>query len=641
MSPSYHLSRDDLRDIALSTLQALDEGEYFPPGAVDPYDLTMKIQWTDDNTRYYGPDAGEGGDILESEFIRINEEGGNEGKDEKGEEGDKMSAGEQDKNASSLDGTKHGSNGSDNIATAALEAENKQIDDNSNSKAQAQVEAPIPPNPTRDATIWLGEYSTLVGARKIHLALASSPDSSPNKKIGILNFASAKKPGGEFINGSQDQEESIALTSTLFPSFITPAALSFYTHYRADPSNAYYTHAMVYSPGVVLIRDDNGEWRSPVKVDVLTSAAVNAGEIRRGLEKEERLRREREELEIWRRRGEERRRQREKAIIEKEKIMAEKERLRKEKEISKREQEKLKEKAEAGKLKKEKAGSTKLWKGTAKSGDGNGTKETEKVKETYSGSEKEETSSEDQKERDREIEKEKEEENEKAENENEEENEENENDGEIKTAEENTESKGASIQDVQPQSETTPEVSKEPTSSTTILHPLSQTQPSQAPKPDPEISYIRRLYNAESQIQHTMYTRISRILHLFQLHQTPYLILGSFGTDVFQNNTDLVATIFAELLVKPSGRFKNVFKTVVFAILGKETVRVFGNVFMRVEKRAKRMRGETGGSCVLLDGDVSDMDVREGAAERMMRMMRWQARRTALAEAAQAENRRR
>ena len=39
---------------------------------------------------------------------------------------------------------------------------------------------------------------------------------------------------------------------------------------------------MVYSPGIVLLRDDDGECRSPVE-DVLTSAAVNAGGFRRGL----------------------------------------------------------------------------------------------------------------------------------------------------------------------------------------------------------------------------------------------------------------------------------------------------------------------------------------------------------------------
>ena len=52
--------------------------------------------------------------------------------------------------------------------------------------------------------------------------------------------------------------------------------------------------------------------------------------------------------------------------------------------------------------------------------------------------------------------------------------------------------------------------------------------------------------NAEMQIQQTMYARISRI------------VLGTGAT-------------IADLLVEPNGRFTDVFQTVVFAILGKET----------------------------------------------------------------------
>ena len=40
-----------------------------------------------------------------------------------------------------------------------------------------------------------------------------------------------------------------------------------------------------------------------------------------------------------------------------------------------------------------------------------------------------------------------------------------------------------------------------------------------------------------------------------------------------QNHIDVTATIFADLLVEPNGRFKDVLQTVVFAILGKETVK--------------------------------------------------------------------
>ena len=54
-------------------------------------------------------------------------------------------------------------------------------------------------------TIYVGECSTLVGARKVYLALAINADPSVKKKIGVLNFASAKNPGGRFMNGYQNQ----------------------------------------------------------------------------------------------------------------------------------------------------------------------------------------------------------------------------------------------------------------------------------------------------------------------------------------------------------------------------------------------------------------------------------------------------
>ena len=71
--------REHFRYIALSTLRTLDEGEYFPPGQDGPYDLKMKILRTNENTRYYGPDAGECGEILGSEFTKINEESNKDG----------------------------------------------------------------------------------------------------------------------------------------------------------------------------------------------------------------------------------------------------------------------------------------------------------------------------------------------------------------------------------------------------------------------------------------------------------------------------------------------------------------------------------------------------------------------------------
>jgi hypothetical protein len=200
------LDRDTLQYIAQSTLETLDEGEYFPPGQDGPYDLSVKIQWSEENTRYYGPDAGKGGEILESEFIKINEEGG-ENKD------GNTATGEEANNASFLN-ERQRENESEKSAAAASKSHD---DDNANPKVQTRVQATVSPDPPKRAThvnahntaifigkIFIGEYSTLVGARKIHLALARRP-SIANKKIGVLNFASAKKPGGDFMNGSHAQ----------------------------------------------------------------------------------------------------------------------------------------------------------------------------------------------------------------------------------------------------------------------------------------------------------------------------------------------------------------------------------------------------------------------------------------------------
>ncbi|KAF9268517.1 hypothetical protein L218DRAFT_983944 [Marasmius fiardii PR-910] len=130
---------------------------------------------------------------------------------------------------------------------------------------------------SKKAQISLFEATTLQGAR--HLA-ANIPSQSKDT-IGILNFASAKKPGGGFLTGSQAQEESIARSSSLYPSLMTDTAQTFYAYHKKRSSNCYYSHAMIYSPGVILLRDDDGLWLEPLEVDVLTSPAVNAGEVRK------------------------------------------------------------------------------------------------------------------------------------------------------------------------------------------------------------------------------------------------------------------------------------------------------------------------------------------------------------------------
>ncbi|QEL13241.1 TIGR02452 family protein [Limnoglobus roseus] len=93
--------------------------------------------------------------------------------------------------------------------------------------------------------------------------------------VAALNFASAKNPGGGFLNGSQAQEESLARSSALYASL--QRAWTFYERHRASPS-LLYSDAMILSPGCPVFRDDNGSLlERPHAATFITSVAPNAG----------------------------------------------------------------------------------------------------------------------------------------------------------------------------------------------------------------------------------------------------------------------------------------------------------------------------------------------------------------------------
>ncbi|KAL4079127.1 hypothetical protein J3A83DRAFT_4356108 [Scleroderma citrinum] len=138
--------------------------------------------------------------------------------------------------------------------------------------------SPSKPNKRSVCEIIVLEISTLAGARLLHDSMSSRSASSG--RIALLNFASATRPGGGFLNGAQAQEESIARSSTLYPSLMTDTAQQFYKLHGKDRQGGFYYHAMIYSPGIVILRDDKGDWVSPFEVDILTCAAVNAGDVR-------------------------------------------------------------------------------------------------------------------------------------------------------------------------------------------------------------------------------------------------------------------------------------------------------------------------------------------------------------------------
>jgi uncharacterized protein (TIGR02452 family) len=97
------------------------------------------------------------------------------------------------------------------------------------------------------------------------------------RSVAALNFASAKNPGGGFLNGSQAQEESLARSSALYASLMR--AMKFYERHRTSAS-LLYTDAMILSSDCPVIRDDHGTLLDePHTVTFITSAAPNAGAI--------------------------------------------------------------------------------------------------------------------------------------------------------------------------------------------------------------------------------------------------------------------------------------------------------------------------------------------------------------------------
>jgi uncharacterized protein (TIGR02452 family) len=95
--------------------------------------------------------------------------------------------------------------------------------------------------------------------------------------VACLVFASARNPGGGFLNGAQAQEESIARVSALYAcQTAVPRYYSF--HRRAQ--DARYSDRVIYSPRVPVFTGEDGTLlEDPYLVSFLTAAAPNLGVI--------------------------------------------------------------------------------------------------------------------------------------------------------------------------------------------------------------------------------------------------------------------------------------------------------------------------------------------------------------------------
>ncbi|GGQ07226.1 TIGR02452 family protein [Streptomyces roseolilacinus] len=130
---------------------------------------------------------------------------------------------------------------------------------------------PATPDTGRATRVEVTGESSTEAARRLTAA-------APGDPVAVLNFASARNPGGGYLNGAQAQEEALCRASALYATLLR--APGYYDHHRAD-RDPFYTDRVIHSPDVPVFRDDRGRLLDrPYTVGFLTSPAPNAGVIR-------------------------------------------------------------------------------------------------------------------------------------------------------------------------------------------------------------------------------------------------------------------------------------------------------------------------------------------------------------------------
>lgn len=134
------------------------------------------------------------------------------------------------------------------------------------------ADMPAPPLPTQetDALLEVTNESSFAALHRLN---------DSGEQLGLLNFASAKNPGGGFLSGAEAQEEAISRASALYPSLLSQP--SYYQQNRAH-SSCLYLDLLIVSPKVPFFRTDDGSLLGkPVLATVVTAPAPNAGAVRR------------------------------------------------------------------------------------------------------------------------------------------------------------------------------------------------------------------------------------------------------------------------------------------------------------------------------------------------------------------------
>ena len=117
----------------------------------------------------------------------------------------------------------------------------------------------LPTADERRPRLQISDYRSFAAAKRLL-------GEDPSRHVAVLNFASATNPGGGVINGSRAQEESLCRCSTLYPTLDQQRFWNDYYLYHRELGDIRYTDACIYSPGIVVFKDD-GFYPEPLPED--------------------------------------------------------------------------------------------------------------------------------------------------------------------------------------------------------------------------------------------------------------------------------------------------------------------------------------------------------------------------------------
>ena len=93
---------------------------------------------------------------------------------------------------------------------------------------------------TKDYNIIISPDRTLEAVNKYYIP------NDKKLKIGVLNFASAKHPGGGVWSGARSQEESLCRASTLYPCLTTEFLGDNYYSYHMKEKRKEYIDRIIF-----------------------------------------------------------------------------------------------------------------------------------------------------------------------------------------------------------------------------------------------------------------------------------------------------------------------------------------------------------------------------------------------------------